>query len=607
MIYLAIGLTAAVLGFLATRRILAAVLGGTASAFMAYIALPPLNPWFADVTITICVGLLTLFVVAGAQSGVDRRSRERLIWLGVVALVVILWPLAGGFVTAAPILHAGEYRGLLGDVEERIYSKDTSPVDVSQARIVDQDLARRLAEARLGNDGALGSQVNIGELNIQLVDGQLYWVAPLEHSGFFRWWSNRSGTPGYVMVSVTNDRDTRLVQELDGKPIRLRHNRGAFFGDEPKRFIYAHGFNRVGLTDFTFEIDDTGRPYYVVTTYRHAVGFSGNQATGVVVLDAQTGEMASYGIDDAPAWIDRIQPESFIIEQINDYGRYVRGWWNPSKREQTQATPGTSLVYGDDGQAYFYTGITSVGADEGTIGFMLVSSRDKRVRFYRQAGSTETAAMRSAEGAYQAEGFQASNPILYNVSGLPTYFTTLKDDAGLVKAFAWVSVEDRQILGTGTDVTTALRSYRQALASRGNAVAPEAGAALLQVEARVERISADVQGGSTSYYLILEGARQALFVGSSSLSPELPITRVGDSVRVTFDQDVSGVIDLVNFDNLDVTLRTSAAQQVVDERVEAAQERVSAERDEKNSDAAWESLSPEQKRQLIERADTVRR
>ena len=49
--------------------------------------------------------------------------------------------------------------------------------------------------------------------------------------------------------------------------------------------------------------------------------------------------------------------------------------------------------------------------------------------------------MNSAQGEVQDLGYQAAFPLLLNISGEPTYFIALKDDAGLVKKYAMVNVE----------------------------------------------------------------------------------------------------------------------------------------------------------------------
>ena len=46
--------------------------------------------------------------------------------------------------------------------------------------------------------------------------------------------------------------------------------------------------------------------------------------------------------------------------------------------------------------------------------------------------------MSSAEGQVQNLHYMATFPLLLNISGEPTYFIALKDDAGLVKKYAMV-------------------------------------------------------------------------------------------------------------------------------------------------------------------------
>jgi nicotinamide riboside transporter PnuC len=60
------------------------------------------------------------------------------------------------------------------------------------------------------------------------VNNDLYWVAPLLHSGFFKWINNQEGTAGYVMVSATNERDVKLVQNIEGKSIKIKYPQAYF-------------------------------------------------------------------------------------------------------------------------------------------------------------------------------------------------------------------------------------------------------------------------------------------------------------------------------------------------------------------------------------------
>ncbi len=573
MTFLVIGLVFAALAFAATRRLAATVVTGFLTAVIAYAQTPTLAWGFPD----LAAPFLTAILVVFAEELVRARTlggRGR--WLGPVALGAVAVVGSGvALATTWPALHAARYRALVGDIREANYSADTSPVDPSQVRTVDEPLAARLADKLLGEDPALGSRVTVGAMSIQQVRGRLYWVAPLNHSGAFKWLKFRAqGTPGYIMVSATDDRDRQMVRSLDGRPIHLVYNGGNWFGTQLRRYLYGHGYATAGLTDFTFEIDDDGRPYYVVTRYHKRIGFGGDDATGVVVVDAQTGEISDYDTEAAPAWIDRIQPESFVRSQLEDWGRLVHGWWNPSDVDEVMPTYGTALVYGDDGRSYWYTGMTSVGSDQGTIGFTLVDTRTKEARLYHQAGATEEAASGSAEGAVQNAGYRAAFPIPYNVAGQPAFFVILKDNTGLAKAYAWVSQQNYQIVGVGETVADAMRQYRRRLTSRGNVMAADMDMDLARATAPVVRISADTRRGETTYYLILQGLEDRVFAGASDLSVELPLTSPGDTVSIRYDDGAGrSVVDLVEFDNLRLTFRTSPAERAVEERQQEVRER----------------------------------
>ncbi|MEN9489020.1 MAG: hypothetical protein RL494_1285 [Bacteroidota bacterium] len=398
----------------------------------------------------------------------------------------------------------------------------------------------------------MGSQAHLGEFFIQKVNDKLYWVAPLEHSGFFKWLNNKQGTTGYVMVSATNERDVKLVQEINGKPILLKYQREAYFQSNLHRYLYFNGYNTVGLTDFSFEIDDAGVPYWVVTKYKKQVGFSGNDATGVVVVNAQNGDIKEYNIKNTPVWVDRIQPISFIKNQLNDWGEYVKGYWNFSNENKLQITEDLTLVYGKDNKSYWYTGITSVGKDESAVGFVLVDTRTKQTTFYKQSGATEYAAQSSAQGKVQEKGFVASLPIPYNINDIPTYVMTLKDNGGLVKMYAMVSIADYTIVGTGNTMREALTAYKTAFNSSGNKITIDSKSAKKIVESIVVRIQNDVKNGNSFYYFTVKDYAN-IFVGSSQISNQLPITVVGDKVKISFDIDGEEIIDVSTFENVSLT------------------------------------------------------
>ena len=426
-----------------------------------------------------------------------------------------------------------------------------APISIEKIRVVDQALANLLGDKVLGAQAALGSQVRLGTFNIQKVGTELYWVAPLLHSGFFMWQKNSQGTPGYVMVNATNERDVKLVQKVNGKKVLIKYQPEAFFFSNLERHIYFEGFFTCGLTDYSFEIDDEGNPFWVVTKFKKKIGFNGSDAVGVVIVDPQTGATKEYSIENTPAWVDRIQPDRFIETQLNDWGQYVKGYWNFSNENKLQITESVSLVYGEDNRVYWYTGLTSVGADEATVGFVLVDTRTKKAVWYRQSGATEHAAKNSAIGKIQEKRYSASAPIPYNINGIPTYVMTLKDDGGLVKMFAMVAIEDYTIVGVGNTLRETLMAYKNAFNMTSNKLSAKNSAQKTTLKSVVTRINNDVKNGNSFYYFTVKDYSN-IFIGSSQISSALPVSSVGDSIEISFDSDTQGIIDISSFKNMTI-------------------------------------------------------
>jgi hypothetical protein len=522
-----------------------------------YFNLPVLQYGFLGlpvILLALCLLAIALFskVAVGANKQLvflEKPKKIFLVFAGLIVAYLVLLPLA----TSLPIFRSESYKKLIGTVVDgKKIAKHIAPISINEIRVVDEDLAYLLGEKILGSQPALGSQVELGHFCIQKVGTDLYWVAPLLHSGFFKWWNNSEGTAGYVMVSATNERDVKLVQTINNKPIKIKYQPEAFFQSEIERHIYTNGYATVGLTDFTFEIDDSGNPYWVVTTFNKKIGFSGDDATGVLVVDAQSGAITPYSIAQAPKWVDRIQPINFIEDQLNDWGEYVHGYWNFSNANKLQITEGLTLVYGHNNRSYWYTGLTSVGKDESAVGFVLVDTRTKETTFYKQSGATEFAAQSSAQGKVQEKGYKASLPIPYNINNIPTYVMTLKDDGGLVKMYAMVAISDYTIVGVGNTMRETLMSYKNVFNMAGNKINPNSANDKKKLKSIITRIQNDVKNGNSFYYFTVKDYPN-IFVGSSQLSNQLPVTIVGDSIKISFDLDSEEVIDVSTFENLNMT------------------------------------------------------
>ncbi len=521
--------------------------------------------------------------------------------IGAVIVVVIMFI---GLIAGITPFHADTLRAQLGTPEVIEFDEMIHQIDVSQIPIVDEELARKQADKKLGEDLALGSRVELGDAAIQEVNGEIMWVIPLEHTDPFKWMKFHT-VPGYITVSASNPNKVNYVKTVDGEDLKIAYSQSSCFGNNLKRHIRNEGYTNVALTEYTFEIDDNGRPFWVVTTYSNKTVWANGEATGVVIVDAQTGETTFHGVNDVPEWVDVVQPKEFIETQIDNWGDLVHGVLNWSNEEKTKKTDLTLTVY-VDGDCYYFTGMTSVGSDESCVGFIMVNTRTKESKICYMSGATESAAMKSAEGLVSDFGYKATEPLPLNVNGIPTYVMALKDEEGLIKNYAMVNIANYSIAAKGSRLQDTSRAYIQNVSKNSSTYVVASDEAYgYSFEGVVERISAVVEDGSTYYYMILEGEPDKIFMASYAVSDELSITRDGDTVKVYYIDDSNGTVDIVSFENVAFSVQVSDKQQERNEMDEGT----SALDSETNqiidvnpteNEDLWNSMSDEEKSKLME-------
>jgi len=520
--------------------------------------------------------------------------------LGIIILVVgiiftIILP-----IFSSSLFRASDYQELIGDVEERTFSTDISPTNVNDIIVIDYQVAEKVADKKLVDDNlSLGSQVEIGRFTLQKVREKFYYVAPLNHTSWLKWRKNISGTPGYMIVNANNDKDVRLVTEVDGVDIKLKYQDGGCFGSYLPRHLYNNGYRTVGMTDYSFEIDDDFMPWYVVTKYEKTIGYSGNNAIGIILVNPKSGEITEYSIEDAPKWIDRIQPKDFVLTQFNDWGKLVHGIWNFSDKDKRQLSDGVQLVYGEDGNCYLYSGVTSVGRDNASMGFILSDSRTKKTIFYKSSGAIESAIQRSAEQKVSEKGYIASYPRPYNINGEWTYVMALKDTQGLIKKIGLVSYTNYQVVGIGDNIFDALRNYKSALNSTGNNIVVDSDNSFSIVTGSIIRINSIYNNNTNYFYFLIEGQTDKLYVTTSNISNEVFVTEVGDIVELKVLNDSESEIFVDVFNNLNLEFTKSDGQVEMDKSVDEFNESKSKDDIDRRVKSTIETMTDEEKLELL--------
>lgn len=271
----------------------------------------------------------------------------------------------------------------------------------------------------------------------------------------------------------------------------------------------------------------------------------------------------------------------------------------------TKKTDLILTVY-DQNDCYYFTGMTSVGSDNSSVGFIMVNTKTKEAKICYFSGATETAAMKSAEGLVSDFGYRATEPLPCNVNGILTFVMSLKDDEGLIKSYAMVNIKSYSIAAKGASLQETARAYTQEVArSEGTYVVGSDEAFGYTYEGVVSRISSVVESGSTYYYLVVEGEENKIFMAPYTVSDELSITRDGDTVKLSYVDDKNGTVDIISFENVAFALPKSEDQECRDELDEGTSPYDSkysqiVEVNPDLSEETWNSLSDEEKAKLID-------
>ena len=389
------------------------------------------------------------------------------------------------------------------------FAQDIKEVNYSEIPVIDRDSAILLGNREMGSIPEYVSQFEVSNLYSQInYQGTPVRVSPLGYADLFKWFTNREGgIPAYALVNMTTQ-DAEIVR-LEDSPIYYSQSE-PLVRNIDRHVQLSYPFYMFG--EKSFEIDEDGHPWWICPVKDFTIGlFGGETISRVVLCDATTGETQDLAVADCPEWVDRVFPAELLIQQYNWWGAYNNGWLNSFLGQEgvVRTTPGTDGTLGynyiaKDDDVWVYTGVTSATADNSIVGFVLINQRTAESHFYSVSGATEDSAMQSAEGQVQNLRYQATFPLLINVSGQPTYFMALKDDAGLVKQFAMLDIQRYQNVAVGNTVAECQKAYQALLATNGVLTEEGVDTGSLEMQGTISTIAQAVMEGNSHFYVTLD-------------------------------------------------------------------------------------------------------
>lgn len=380
------------------RRVLINIVVTAVFAFIYfYVALPAINlqsgDFYTFVFLVCAVYCIMAVLTSGFQGegvkgyvGFVKKQCKIPFWIIVALIVVAIL----GSLTSVVIFRAHSYQALL-PIENGTFADDVDELSFDQIPVLDKDSAIRLGNRKLGELSDMVSQFEVDENYTQInYKNRPVRVTSLMYGDWIKWLVNRSkGIPAYLVIDMTTQ-NVEVVRLDTG----IKYTTAEHFSRNLYRYIRFRYPTYMFETP-SFEIDDSGNPYWICSRKIKTIGlFGGEDVGGAVLVNAETGECTYYDIKSVPEWVDHVYNADLIVRQYDYYGRYHNGFINSilGQKDVRVTTSGYNYIALND-DVFMYTGVTSVTSDESNIGFILSNQRTKETRYYSCAGAEEYSAM----------------------------------------------------------------------------------------------------------------------------------------------------------------------------------------------------------------------
>jgi len=496
------------------------VLGFLATGITVYVTKMDVN-WLAFWPAIILLTLGGAFLASGIE-----RKIKGVLFLASLGVAI--------YVLSAPLWNAND-KFTSAEMKEEVEIK---PFDETQTPAsVPPKFARNKMKKAFGQVPNT-SYYELGRLQIQKVNGEYVYIAPVEFSGFFKW-MNGGSTPGYFMMSATDSADNpKFVEQA------MKYVPSAYLNSNLERHIRLQHPLLIFYGDVQLEVDDDGKPYYIRSYGEFVSARNGFDVKGIVLVDALTGKSEVVKLEDAPEFIDgAVSPETVSL-QNSYFGNYVHGFWNSKFGKKDVKLPsdeGTesnvSPVFDEKGDMYYFTDFTSPkeGVDS-MLGYSLTNARTGQATYY--TGNLDSSYMDSQgnlqiiEKKFIEKKWSGEMPVLYNFYGEASWLTAVLDSNGFLQNYFIVSAANPEISVYATTPKEALKLYKTALSRGGNTVDGSSNATEKNASGKVLRVYKERMGDFTIVSFLLSNGENYLV--SAETEPLSIYLQEGDEVILTY-------------------------------------------------------------------------
>lgn len=383
------------------------------------------------------------------------------------------------------------------------------------------------------------SYYELGNLQIQKINDEYVYVAPVEFSDVFKWFKGDT-TPGYFVVSATDSSANPKFVKKD-----MKYVPSAYLNDNVERYMRLHNPLKIFNGDVQLEVDEDGTPYYIRTYGKFISARNGFDPQGIVMINAQNGDMKSYKTADVPAFIDgAISPEAVSL-QNSYFGNYVHGYWNTIFGKKDIKIPSdegveanVSPVFDEKGDMYYFTDFTSPkeGVDS-MLGYSLTNAHTGEATYYTgnedESYMDSEGALEVVEKKFVEKKWEGSMPLLYNFYGETSWLVPVLDSNGFLQNYYIVSAANPEIAVTAATPNEALKQYKNVLSRTGSStVNGNSSKEQLTGKGKVVRVYKESAGDFTNITFLLEDGKS--YTVSSEVAPLAVYLEDGDEISFTY-------------------------------------------------------------------------
>ena len=509
-------------------------------------------------------GLIVLVIIqTGISVALNFRPASLLIPLGIIGtLLFYSWGSTSAF------WHASEYANLIGKMTDnqniKHWAQDIEPIDAKHMRLVPESTAIALAKTSLNQNATSASQTSVGSqynvddkhCTLQKVNDKLVYVIPLDHRSFSTYQSVTS-IPGYIIIDAENP-TAKAVYE---NKYPMKYSPESYFEHNLERHLYKNGFAHKILMDYSFELDDSYKPHWVVTVCTPSIGYSGLVVEGVVIVDPITGSIEFKSVKDVPSWVDRVYPEEIITDYLTFFGKYSNGWWNEIWAGLNLKKPeDITLNYGSDGKCYYVTPMTSANdKDASMTDLMYTDTRTGSTKRYIVSGTTEENLLKAVDSKLAYRHLQGIKVIYENVYGRMTAIVSVVGGDGSYRGVAFLDVTNKSVIAYEEQPLNALHSYQSLISQNGEQISTDNSSDLKIINSIVSRLNYEQTTNGLQLDIYIDSIPHAFYV-SCSTYPDAPFTQKGDSITISYYNTPASGIGVTNFRNKVVKIISSDNQ-----------------------------------------------